>query len=521
MDEFGSPIAGGIRAVRRTVSSSVFNPVSRPAQEQQSDPVTNNLLTQNSITLNNVSQRLEDISKQIGSLNFSLAGIKENLAISDQLEKQRETAKQNREAILAEQGLREGKESALEKKIQSSLQKPLQGIAAKTQKSLFSLQNFFFILAGGWLTNVGIDLLQAFAEGNLEKIKKLKTIFVAGLVGLGATFTAINIGIITTLRLVTKFASSVGRVAFGGFLRGTIGGVRRLFSTAIKSLKPFIPVLKVFALANIGRIIGFIGTLVSGLGLGKLLGFAADKVDPPTGGPIELVREGDKLKVVRKGATEVAEDIAQKGAKRGLGRIFQNPLGKVKPPRGAGGIGIGGALFNVIFDLISGVPLDEALSNLAGYAAGFALAAKVFAPLLIAPFPGARILYFILTLGGGIIGESAVSSVFKGIKGLFGLGGKDEKVSNKTVELTEDNFVLVDEVQNIEPVQNDNIARADIISNNPDDIPNIINVPAQGAAMTAQNNTPVEVASNELPSIFFNDSNTYALFATSTYGAPA
>ena len=44
---------------------------------------------------------------------------------------------------------------------------------------------------------------------------------------------------------------------------------------------------------------------------------------------------------------------------------------------------------------------------------------------------------------------------------------------------------------------------------------------AQGAAMTAQNNTPVEVASNELPSIFFNDSNTYALFATSTYGAPA
>ena len=63
MDEFGSPIAGGIRAVRRTVSSSVFNPISRPVptespnvnpvptqpQAQQTDPVTNNLLTQNSI----------------------------------------------------------------------------------------------------------------------------------------------------------------------------------------------------------------------------------------------------------------------------------------------------------------------------------------------------------------------------------------------------------------------------------------------------------------------------------------
>ena len=34
------------------------------------------------------------------------------------LERQREAAKQNRERILAEQGLREGKESALENKIQ-------------------------------------------------------------------------------------------------------------------------------------------------------------------------------------------------------------------------------------------------------------------------------------------------------------------------------------------------------------------------------------------------------------------
>ena len=521
MDEFGSPIAGGIRAVRRTVSSSVFNPVSRPAQEQQSDPVTNNLLTQNSITLNNVSQRLEDISKQIGSLNFSLAGIKENLAISDQLEKQRETAKQNREAILAEQGLREGKESALEKKIQSSLQKPLQGIAAKTQKSLFSLQNFFFILAGGWLTNVGIDLLQAFAEGNLEKIKKLKTIFVAGLVGLGATFTAINIGIITTLRLVTKFASSVGRVAFGGFLRGTIGGVRRLFASAIKSLRPFIPVLKVLALAGIGKILAGISSILTTLGLGKLFGFAADKIDPKNAGKGELVREGDKLKIIRKGSTEVGEDLAQKGVKRGLGRFFQNPLGKIKPPKGVGGIGIGGALFNVIFDLISGVPLDEALANLAGYAAGFALAAKVFSPLLIAPFPGARPLYFLMTLGGGILGESAVNSVYNGIKGLFGFGGKKDEVSNEPKELTEDDLVFVDETQNIEAIQNDNIARADLISNNPDDIPSIINVPSGGGAMTAQNNTPVEVASNELPSIFFDESNTYALFATSTFGAPA
>ena len=479
MDEFGSPIAGGIRAVRRTVSSSVFNPISRPVptespnvnpvptqpQAQQTDPVTNNLLTQNSITLNNVSQRLEDISKQIGSLNFSLAGIKENLAISDQLEKQRESAKQNREAILAEQGLREGKESELEKKIQSSLQKPLQGIAAKTQKSLFSLQNFFFILAGGWLTNVGIDLVQSIAEGNLEKIEKLKRIFTLGLVGLGAAFTAFNIGII-----------------------GAAGGV---------------------AVTQGGRIID------------KKLQDLGPRVRTP-GGEKLLIEGGRQINKKTRG-TGFLEINPSKTLPppKGINRVIQSPFGKIKPPRGAGSIGIGGALFNVVFDLISGVPLDEALANLAGYAAGFALAAKVFSPMLIAPFPGARILYFLLTLGGGILGESAVNSVFNGIKGLFGLGKKDKAETPEMSVLTEDDIIVKDEVVNVEPVQNNNLARADIISNNPEDTPNIVNFPVQGVATGGQNNAPVDIASNELPSIYFDDSNTHALLATQLFGAPA
>ena len=525
MDEFGSPIAGGIRAVRRTVSSSVFNPVSRPAQEQQSDPVTNNLLTQNSITLNNVSQRLEDISKQIGSLNFSLAGIKENLAISDQLEKQRETAKQNREAILAEQGLREGKESALEKKIQSSLQKPLQGIAAKTQKSLFSLQNFFLILAGGWLTNVGIDLIQSIAEGNIEKIEKLKRIFTLGLVGLGATFTAFNIGIITTLRLLTGFAASVGRVAFGGFLRSTLGGVKRLFAAGVKAFRPLIPIIAALGAGALGKLLAIlgIGTTVGATVVGG--GRVIDKKFGDLGtrvmvdGSPRLIDEGRKIPKRGTGFLKIDPPKTLPPPK-GVNRFLQSPFGKIKPPRGSGGIGIGTALFNVIFDLISGVPLDEALANLAGYAAGFALAAKVFAPLLLAPFPGARPLYFLLTLGGGILGESAVNSVFNGIKGLFGFGKKDKETPELSV-LTEDDLVLGGESINVEPVQNDNLARAEIISNNPEDVPSIVNFPVQGVATGGQNNAPVDIASNELPSIYFDESNTAALFATATFGAPA
>ena len=102
-----SPIAGGLRGIRRSVSSGVFGGGQAPVQAQP-DSQTTNLLTQNSLALNNVSSQLTNISQQVSGLNGSLAAIQENLAVSDTLQRQREAAKQNREAILAEQGLREG-----------------------------------------------------------------------------------------------------------------------------------------------------------------------------------------------------------------------------------------------------------------------------------------------------------------------------------------------------------------------------------------------------------------------------
>ena len=119
-----SPIAGGIRGIRRSVSSSIFTGRAVPPPAQP-DPQTTSLLSQNSLSLTNVSSQLSSISAQIGQLNGSLETIKQNLAISDQLDRQREAAKQKREAILAEQGLREGKESELERKIQTALLCPV------------------------------------------------------------------------------------------------------------------------------------------------------------------------------------------------------------------------------------------------------------------------------------------------------------------------------------------------------------------------------------------------------------
>ena len=162
MDEeqgLASPIASGIRGIRRSVSSGVFTGRSVLPQPPQPDPVTTNLISQNSLALNTVSGQLTNISAQVSNLNVSLTALKENLELSESLDRQREAAKQRREAILAEQGLREGKESQLENKIQTALISPVRRIAQKTQGILTRLANFFFILLGGWLANTTLEFL--------------------------------------------------------------------------------------------------------------------------------------------------------------------------------------------------------------------------------------------------------------------------------------------------------------------------------------------------------------------------
>ena len=220
MDEeqgLASPLAGGISAVRRTVSSSVFGGRQAPVQAQP-DPQTTNLLQQNSLALNNVSAQLTNISQQVSGLNGSLAAIQENLAISDTLERQREAAKQNREAILAEQGLREGKESQIESRIQQALTFPVRRLAQKTQFGLSRLTNFFLILAGGWLTNTLVDMIQASADGNTDLFNQLKNKLQQQLLIVGGTMVAVSLGFKAILNGVSALAASALRLGKGGIL---------------------------------------------------------------------------------------------------------------------------------------------------------------------------------------------------------------------------------------------------------------------------------------------------------------
>ena len=144
MAELSSPIAGSIRGIRTNVSSSIFT--GRPVAPQR-DTISDNIIAQNSLSLNNVSQTLQNIAGQVGQLTFSLNVIKSNLAVQSQLDRQREEAEAQRERQAAPQGLRKGKEGIIEQGIQKALFSPLRTIGKKTQFALSKLTNFYYIIS--------------------------------------------------------------------------------------------------------------------------------------------------------------------------------------------------------------------------------------------------------------------------------------------------------------------------------------------------------------------------------------
>ena len=249
-----SPIAGGVRGIRRSVSSSIFTGRADPPPAP--DPQTTSLLSQNSLTLTSVSAQLSSISDQILSLNNSLGVIKSNLDISDQLDRQREAAKQKREAILAEQGLREGKESELERKIQTALLAPVRRVAGFARGILSRLGEFLFILAAGWLTDKTLSFIRLTSEGNIDKLNEFKRKFLIDLALLGGIGLALTVGI-------GKIVATVG----------AISGLALKFAFSTLLVAPFVAALR-FIKNNVDNFIKNFGLYIRNLvtkGPGKIV----------------------------------------------------------------------------------------------------------------------------------------------------------------------------------------------------------------------------------------------------------
>ena len=231
MAELASPIAGGIQAVRRSVPSSVFAPPPAPAPAEP-DPVTTSLIQQNSTALGGVSQQLASISGRVNQLSMSLSSIQSNLAASSQLDQQREAAKQNREAVLAEQGLREGKEGQIEQKIQNALFTPIQKIASKTQGLLSRLTSFLFTIGGAWLADKVVLTIKALSTKNTDLLKSIISNVTKNVLVMGGIFLLARGKIGSIKGVLMALRTGVLRVATAGLILAPFEAIINLFKRA-------------------------------------------------------------------------------------------------------------------------------------------------------------------------------------------------------------------------------------------------------------------------------------------------
>ncbi len=240
MAEIKSPLSGGLRVARRTVSADSFRSAATPPPTQP-DPVTTSLIQRNSLALNSVSEQLSALTQQVNSLNVAMQNVYGNVNQSAALERRQDIQEQDQQRRLAEQQLREGKESIIERKIQNALVYPVQKVAAKASFTLSRLMQFCTTLLGGWLLQQGIETIKALGDGNRQKLEEIKNSVIKNLGIIGGVYAGIRFGLTSVFNILTRVAARVTTaVAVGLFLRpvqALLDGVKGAANRIIPKIK--------------------------------------------------------------------------------------------------------------------------------------------------------------------------------------------------------------------------------------------------------------------------------------------
>ena len=226
-----SPLLGR----RRGMSAAAYT--GRAVAPAQVDPETRQLITRNSLQLGIVANQMQNLGAQMQSLTGSLQVIGNSLAAQSQLERQKEEQEAQLQNKLAQQKLREGKESVIEKKIQAAALAPANKIAAKAQFTLSRLGDFFTSIFGGWLLMKGIDTLSALATGNKDELNKIKNETITGLLVAGAALAAIKIALPAVITTFAGIGTKLVLAAAAGLLfSGPVGQLLNYITDAAKKL---------------------------------------------------------------------------------------------------------------------------------------------------------------------------------------------------------------------------------------------------------------------------------------------
>ena len=224
---------------RRTISAAAFTGRAvAPGAVAQPDPVTTGLINKNSLQLGVVSNQIQNLTAQVNSLSGSMTVIANSLATSQALERRREQQELLLQRRLAEQQLREGKESAIEQKIQSKTIEPAERLSGRAQITLGRLGNFFYTLLGGWLAINAIKVLNALSSGNEKELRELQNSIVSNLVRIGS----VMLGGKAALALLTLRFKAFGVLALGAAAAGLFSDpIAQFINVVIEAARKGLP----------------------------------------------------------------------------------------------------------------------------------------------------------------------------------------------------------------------------------------------------------------------------------------
>jgi hypothetical protein len=188
--------------------------------------------------IQNQTQNISSLQEQINSLRAevndfrtALSRITDLIAYDSVLDQNRIRQEQEEQRRGTEQGLRIGRESLIERKIQNALLAPAQAIAQRTQSILEKVKQFFTTLFIGWFANKGIETLKALSDGNGKKLEGIRDNVLNGLGIAAGTLFLLSGGFFAIAGTITRLSLKIG----GWLFKNTIGRFFGALGNLLKS----------------------------------------------------------------------------------------------------------------------------------------------------------------------------------------------------------------------------------------------------------------------------------------------
>lgn len=188
-----------------------------------------------------LQNQIDVLRQSINDLRTNLLQVSSLINQESQVERLRFRQEEEFNNRLAARKLREGKESALEKKIQAALVAPVRAISQRVSGVLSDLMSVFQTLFVGWLANRYLDYQKAKSEENKEKLNNIKKSVIKNLLIVGGILAALNVGITRIVFGLSRLSFKVGKFVISntiGRLFGAIGNLAKTLISKIPKVSP-------------------------------------------------------------------------------------------------------------------------------------------------------------------------------------------------------------------------------------------------------------------------------------------